>query len=54
MLSASAPKQSRSGRIGIYDVEVVKEDGTVVALFRGTSYETRDAVVAAGRGGVEA
>ena len=49
VLIASAREQSRSGRIGIYDVEVAKDDGTVVALFRGTSYETRAAVLAADR-----
>jgi acyl-CoA thioesterase len=49
VLVASAHEQSRAGRIGIYDVEVAKDDGTVVALFRGTSYETRAAVLAADR-----
>ena len=44
-LIASAAEQSRSGRIGIYDVQVAKADGTVVALFRGTSYETRGRVL---------
>jgi acyl-CoA thioesterase len=44
-LIASAREQSRSGRIGIYDVEVAKADGTVVALVRGTSYETRGRVL---------
>jgi acyl-CoA thioesterase len=47
VLTASAQEQSRAGRTGIYDVTVAKPDGTVVALFRGTSYETRGAVVAA-------
>lgn len=50
VLIASAREQSRSGRIGVYDVEVAKADGTVVALFRGTSYETRGAVLAADQG----
>jgi acyl-CoA thioesterase len=50
VLIASAREQSRSGRIGIYDVEIAKDDGTVVALFRGTSYETRAAVLAADQG----
>ena len=50
VLIASAREQSRSGRIGVYDVEVARDDGTVVALFRGTSYETRNAVLA-GSGG---
>jgi acyl-CoA thioesterase len=47
VLIASAREQSRSGRIGVYDVEVARADGTVVALFRGTSYETRGVVVGA-------
>jgi acyl-CoA thioesterase len=54
VLIASAREQSRSGRIGIYDVEVAKDDGTVVALFRGTSYETRATVLPAGQGGAQA
>jgi acyl-CoA thioesterase len=49
VLIASAREQSRSGRTGVYDVAVVKADGTLVALFRGTSYETRGEVVAAER-----
>ena len=48
VLIASAREQSRAGRIGVYDVEVARDDGTVVALFRGTSYETRHPVLAAG------
>jgi acyl-CoA thioesterase len=44
-LIATAREQSRSGRVGIYDVAVAKADGTVVALFRGTSYETRGEVI---------
>jgi acyl-CoA thioesterase len=47
VLSACARERSRAGRTGIYDVEVSKADGTLVALFRGTSYETRGEVVAA-------
>jgi acyl-CoA thioesterase len=49
VLSASARERSRSGRTGVYDVEVTSGDGTLVALFRGTSYETRGEVVAIGR-----
>ena len=45
VLIATAREQSRSGRTGVYDVEVTKADGTIVALFRGTSYETRGEVV---------
>ena len=46
VLLAIAREQSRAGRTGIYDVEVSTADGTTVALFRGTSYETRGEVVA--------
>jgi acyl-CoA thioesterase len=46
VLTASATEQSRAARTGVYDVRVAKADGTLVALFRGTSYETRGAVVA--------
>jgi acyl-CoA thioesterase len=45
-LSATARERSRAGRTGVYDVEVTREDGSLVALFRGTSYETRGEVVA--------
>ena len=46
VLLATAREQSRAGRTGVYDVEVSTADGTVVALFRGTSYETRGEVIA--------
>jgi acyl-CoA thioesterase len=50
VLLATAREQSRAGRTGVYDVEVSTADGTMVALFRDTSYETRGEVVgAAGR-----
>jgi acyl-CoA thioesterase len=47
VLVATARERSRSGRTGVYDVDVTRRDGTLVALFRGTSYETRGEVVAA-------
>ncbi len=47
VLIATAHEQSRAGRTGVYDVEVTRADGTKVALFRGTSYETRGEVVPA-------
>jgi len=47
VLLATAREQSRAGRTGVYDVEVSTADGRVVALFRGTSYETKGEVVAA-------
>ena len=46
VLIATARERSRAGRTGVYDVEVSNGDGTLVALFRGTSYETRGEVVA--------
>ena len=46
MLTATARERSRAGRTGVYDVEVRNGEGTLVALFRGTSYETRGEVVA--------
>jgi len=45
VLTATARERSRSGRTGIYDVEVTDHSGALVALFRGTSYETRGEVV---------
>jgi acyl-CoA thioesterase len=45
VLTATARERSRAGRTGIYDVEVTNGAGTLVALFRGTSYETRGEVV---------
>jgi acyl-CoA thioesterase len=45
VLIATAKEQSRSGRTGVYDVEVARVDGTRVALFRGNAYETRGTVI---------
>jgi acyl-CoA thioesterase len=45
VLCALARERSRAGRTGIYDVEVTKDDGSLVALFRGTAYETRGEAV---------
>jgi acyl-CoA thioesterase len=45
VLTARAGEQSRSGRTGVYDVEVRRADGTVLALFRGQAYEIRGAIV---------
>ena len=45
VLTATARERSRAARTGVYDVEVRNDDGTLVALFRGTSYETRGEVV---------
>jgi acyl-CoA thioesterase len=45
VLCASAREQSRTGRTGVYDVEVRRADGAIVALFRGQAYEVRGAIV---------
>ena len=36
-LSATAVERSRRGRSGLYDITVTRDDGTVVAEFRGRS-----------------
>jgi acyl-CoA thioesterase len=45
VLVATARERSRAGRTGVYDVEVTNGAGRLVALFRGTSYETRGEVI---------
>jgi len=45
VLSAHAIERSRSGRTGIYDVEVFNQDETLVAVFRGRSHQLSGAVV---------
>jgi acyl-CoA thioesterase len=44
-LIASAVERSRSGRNGICDVTVRREDGELVAEFRGRSRETADSIL---------
>ena len=49
VLVAEADEHTRSGRTGVTDVTVTREqDGQVVALFRGRSVELRDAPVRGG------
>ena len=38
VLRAIGVERSRKGRTGVYDIEVRKQDGATVALFRGKSY----------------
>lgn len=45
LLVAEAREVSRAGRTGVYDVTVQREDGTLVAVFRGNSYATRGRIV---------
>ena len=45
VLVAAGREQSRGARTGVYDVEVRRADGAIVALFRGQAYEVRGAIV---------
>jgi acyl-CoA thioesterase len=38
LLTATATEMSRSGRTGVYDIEVTNQHGQRIALFRGRSY----------------
>ena len=42
VLTATAAEVSKSGRTGVYDVEVRNQDGQCIALFRGRSHSMRD------------
>ena len=44
-LIATARERSRSGRTGVYDVEVTGAAGETIALFRGTSYRISGSLV---------
>jgi acyl-CoA thioesterase len=45
VLRASAVERSRTGRTGVYDIEVRNQHGRTVALFRGKSYRIDGHVV---------
>lgn len=45
-LSAVAREQYRSGRTGIYDVDIFKNGNDTIAVFRGRSFSTGDRLVA--------
>lgn len=47
VLRASGIERSRTGRTGVYDIEVRNQDGKTVALFRGKSYRIDGQVVEA-------
>lgn len=47
VLTAHAVEMSKAGRTGVYDVEVRKQDGTRVALFRGRSHTVKGKPVVA-------
>lgn len=44
-LHATGVERSRSGRTGVYDIDVRNQDGRTVALFRGKSYRIDGHVV---------
>jgi len=45
VLRASGVERSRTGRTGVYDIEVRSQHGTTIALFRGKSYRVDGHVV---------
>lgn len=45
VLRAIGVERSRSGRTGVYDIEVRRQDGRTIALFRGKSYRIDGNVV---------
>lgn len=45
VLTAVARARTRAGRTAVYDVEVHDPDGTLLALFRGTSYKISGTVI---------
>ncbi|MCD6067504.1 MAG: hypothetical protein K0S33_2330 [Bacteroidetes bacterium] len=40
ILTAEAVELVKTGKTGIYDVKITKEDGSLVALFKGTVYRS--------------
>lgn len=44
-LTARASERSRSGRTGIYDIEVLNQNEQLIAVFRGRSYQLKGSVV---------
>lgn len=44
-LTAVAEEHLRNARTGVYDITVTADDGRVVALFRGTSYQIKGETV---------
>lgn len=45
ILTAVASERSRSGRTGLYDVEVRNQEGQSVALFRGRSHQVKGSLL---------
>ena len=47
VLTATAEKKNRAGRLGVYDITVTNQNHEVVAYFRGKSYQTKQTVLPA-------
>ena len=45
MLTAIAMERVRHGRTALYDVSVIKSDGTLVALYRGKAHQIKGEIV---------
>lgn len=45
VLTATAVEQSRGNRTGVYDITITNQNGHVVVLFRGKSYQVRGEVI---------
>jgi acyl-CoA thioesterase len=45
VLRASGVERSRTGRTGVYDIDVRNQQGTTIALFRGKSYRVDGSIV---------
>jgi acyl-CoA thioesterase len=45
LLTAVGRERSRSGRTGVYDIEVRNQRGDTIALFRGKSYRIKGSVL---------
>lgn len=45
VLIAKATERTRSGRTGIYDINITKPNGTLIAIFRGRSYQIKGTIV---------
>lgn len=44
-LTAVATERSRAGKTGVYDISITNQDDTLIALFRGKSYQIRGALI---------
>lgn len=44
-LIAIARERSRAGRTGVYDVEISNQNGDLIALFRGKSYQIKGQII---------